>query len=65
MGKALDLGLRVFCLALVLTCCVTLGTACHPRASLSSIDTHLPVCSLRMPHFSGQEPLFQIYIHIL
>jgi len=46
MGKAFDLGLWVFCLALVLTCCVTLGTACHSCVSLSSLDSHLPVSFL-------------------
>lgn len=36
MGKAVDLGLSFFCLVLVLTCCVTLGTACHPCVSFFS-----------------------------
>lgn len=54
MGKAFDLGLRVFCLALVLPCCMILDVACHPCASLSFPDPHLPV---KMPHCFGQELL--------
>lgn len=59
MGKALDLGLRVFCLMLVLTCCMTLGTACHPCVSLSllvTLDLSFPLDA------TGKKPLFQIHI---
>lgn len=45
-GEVLHLGLRVFYLVLVLTCCMTLGTACHRCMSLWSLNAHLPISSL-------------------
>lgn len=56
MSKAFDLGLGVFCLVLVLPCCVILDMECHPCASW-----HSSAC--QDATLLWAETLLQVYKH--